>query len=486
MNARNRNIIKTSFDKITLSDAAKRRIVAACRTDAAPAKGRSFRAAWAAAAAVFLVAVMTVGTLAAVGVFRKGPGVVDPHIDTAQDIEFNPIVVDLSHDENEVLSDDGQYVLRFNSITGSEEKIYIDCTLTRKDGGVITDVRTDEGALPQLLGHGMIKLSDGSDNEVFFYALSDSAETEYHMEGWTVLVRNYDGDPDHYDEYRDNKYYSADEIDALLDGAMIIPGGFKLRADNFDPIPFAKEDLGKILEGYEADDAYPLEERGLNIPLSADGSVVIDNFAFAPYHVSGRVDVPLALYIDLKGYAGDSWAFTTQKKDDSRAYRVYVASNNAQDHITVAICNETGDMTQYDLENITGISEVRQYDDLICGFSSELGVKGGFKNVTLEVEFDPVEVVYDNGKIVLNRAYVTNTDLRLYGQCEGEGKRIGLDAICDAAYVVTVDGERVMLGTKSDGGTLNDEDLIEWQCATVLDPETIASIHIGDAVITLK
>ena len=35
-------------------------------------------------------------------------------------------------------------------------------------------------------------------------------------------------------------------------------------------------------------------------------------------------------------------------------------------------------------------------------------------------------------------------------------------------------------------GLTEGEALIGWQCATVLDPETIASIHIGDAVITLK
>ncbi len=492
MSARSRNIIKTSFDKITLSGAAKRRIVAACSTDAAPAKGRSFRAAWAAAAAVFLVAVMTVGTLAAVGVFRKGPGVVDPHVDTTQDIEFNPIVVDLSRDEdgalyeNEALSDDGQYVLKFNSLTGSEEKIYIDCTLTRKDGGVITDVRTDEGALPQLLGHGMLYLSDGSDREVFFYALSDSSETEYHMEGGALMSRKFDADFDSYDEYRDNKYYSAEEIDALLDGAKVIPGGFKLRADNTSPIPFAKEDLGKILEGYEPDDAYPLEERGLNTPLSADGSVVIDNFAFAPYIRSGRPDSMQALYLNLKGYTGDCASFKTERKDGSPYYGMVVVGKNAQDLMTVVIFSDTQDVTPYDLENITGISEVRHYDDIICGFSSELSVKGGFKNVTLEVSFDPVEVVYDNGKIVLNRAYVTNTDLRLFGHNEGEGECIGLGAMCDAAYVVTVDGERVMLGTKGAGGNINGEFMIGWQCATALDPETIASIHIGDAVITLK
>lgn len=484
MSERNRNAIKTSFDRLMLSDAAKRRIVAACRADGAPERTKSLRAVWTVALAVFLTAALTVGALAAVGVFSKGPGELKSHIDTEREIEFDPIVVDLPSGENEALSDDGQYVLRFNAITGSEEKIYIDCTLTRKDGGVITDVRKEDGSLPHLNGHGMIKLSDGGAADVVFYALSDSVETEYHMEGMVVLIREHDADQDHNDEYH-NRYYSAEEINAKLDGATVMPGGFRLRADIFDPIRFAAEDLGTILEGIAPGETYPFEERGLNIPLSADGSVEIDNYTYAPYEVSGYTDAPQALYLRLKGYVGDYNSFRVQRKDGVSIYRG-LAVERAGEYTTVVIFKEDGDVTPYDLENITGLDGVRSVDDTVCGFSSEISVKGGFKNSVVETEFDPVEVVYEDGKMTLFRARITNTSLTLYGHGEGEGEAADLDTLCREAYVVTLDGAAVPLGTKFGCGTINGENLLEWQCATALDPERIASIHIGDSVITIK
>lgn len=355
------NKIKSAVDKLSLSEAAKRRIIDSCETEENTSEKRAPRIRWTLVTAAVLVAALTVGTLAVAGVFRRGIENAKPHIDMEKDIEFNPIVDDLSSDNNrEAVSDDGEFILRFNAVTGSEEKIYIDCTLTRKDGGAVTDIITENGTLPQIINtsSGELFLSDGSTSSAAFYALSDSTETAYHIEGMALVARHY-SEGDDYDEYRKNKYYSEEEIRELLDGAKVIPGTFLLVTDNS-----------------------------------------IETF---------------------------------------------------------------------------------------CSFSSGIGVDGNFKNTTLETEFDPVEIVCGNGKLVLHRAHITNTDLRLFG----DGEIIdgaGVDDILRAAYVVTDDGTTIPLGRKIDRGTdpLSGETGVGWQCETVLDPEKIAEIHIGDAVIKLK
>lgn len=358
MKTRNINKIGLALGKLRLSESAKRRIVYNLGYEGDTCEKKSPRFRWSLVAAAALVVALTVGTLAVAGVFRGGVERSNPHIGTEKDIEFNPIVLDLSSEENrEVVSDDGEFVLRFNSMTGSEEKIYIDCTLTRKDGGAVTELRTESGGLTQIVNAstGRVLLSDGSTEPAVFYALSDSTETEYHLEGMALVVRHFTEGQD-IDEYRKNKYYSAEEIKKLLDGARVVPGAFML-----------------VVNG-----------------------------------------------------------------------------------------------------------------ERFCTFSSEVGIGGDFKNTVLETEFDPVEIVCGSVKLVLHRAHITNTDLRLFGEREGSGA--DLDEALRSAYVVTTDGDTVPLGTKIDRGTdpVSGEFEIGWQCRTALDPDLIASIHIGDAVINLK
>ena len=513
------NTIKYAVEKLTLSEAAKRRIIAGCEEASECETRRAPRIRWTLVTAALLLVALTVGTLAATGVFRKAPGRNKSHFGTQSEIAFEPIISEIPANSNAVLSDDGEYVIRLNALTGGEDKVYIDCFLTRKDGGAITDKSSDGGELPLVNGGtGTLTLSDGTDSEVFFKTISDSTETEYHLEGMALLVKPRTEDSD-YEEYLKTRCYSDEEIKELLDGATVSVGGLFCVTDNTERIDFAKHDLGEIIGDAEPGEAVPDKEPfyyyedilvpnniiselgagGMEIPLSSDGAVVIDNFAFAPYGYSRTDDETqvMALYINLKGFDEDVGSFIIESQDDdTRLLTGAVTSHPAPGIITVAIHDEyQNNVTPEDLWKILGLTGRRVETDAVCSFSSAIEINGDFKNDVIERDIDPVTMRFENGSLTITKVYISNTDLKLYGTSSVLGGTYGTDGedksfdeIIKAAYVVTDNGETVMLGQKLVGGYDPETDLevIGWQCETVLDPEKIAEIYIGDAVIKLK
>ena len=178
------NKIKKAVNRIVLSDAAKERILNECEPDEIAVSTSSPRIMWTLVTAVVLLFALTFGTLAAVGVFKTAPGENKTHVGT--DPELN----DVQEAGCVIVSDDGEFLLRCNTVTGGQDKVYIDCTLTRKDGGVIIGVSGSGGELPILRSSGgSLRLSNEEYVDVFFFTLSDSTETEYHLEGMALMVK---------------------------------------------------------------------------------------------------------------------------------------------------------------------------------------------------------------------------------------------------------------------------------------------------------
>ena len=77
--------------------------------------------------------------------------------------------------------------------------------------------------------------------------------------------------------------------------------------------------------------------------------------------------------------------------------------------------------------------------------------------------------------------------ISLFGICDSEGELYELTDMCGKAFAVLKDGTSVPLGSKRGGGTApNGEFEIGWLLDTLIDPESIEEIHIGDNVITLE
>ena len=502
------NRIKKAVNTIVLSDDAKERIISGCETDNVRTYVAPRRVLWTIATAVMLLIALTVGTLAVAGVFRTAPGENRSHVGTDTDnIDFE--IIDMQSDECEIVSDDGNYIFRCNSVTGGEEKVYFDCTLTKKDGGIITELSSDGTELPFVRFGSNVILTNGEECTAYFAILSDSTETEFHLEGFVLKTKHYTEGED-YEVYQNNKFYSAEELKELFDGAILTPGMIGANTVNTKPIVLSNAliaglsssepgdavpnnddviiygDDGETYQRYDVECA--LDAGSMNVPFSEDGSVTVTNFAFGPYHYQ-RADHSYisVLYINLKGFDGDETHFDFYSSDGTKlSYNAVLTGAPAPGIKTFAVYDtRIEDMTIAQLAKVSEISAVRHSSDLLCSFSDSIRVSADFKNAVVDKTFDPVTIPQENGSIVLNSAHLTNTLITLSGYCTANGY---LDIALDGAFVVTVSGDTVMLGTKNGVGTSADGATfsISWQCATVIDPEKISEIHIGDTVINIK
>ncbi|MBQ7669586.1 MAG: hypothetical protein IJS45_02550 [Clostridia bacterium] len=498
----NNNRIKSAVQKLSLTESGKARILYGCRDYELTVSKRSPRIKWTLIAAAILILTLTVGVVAAV-YLRRAPGENKSHVG----IDFE--LIDFQTDECVIESDDGEFLFKCNNVTGGEERVYLDCTLSKKDGGVITELSSDGVELPIIDVTGSVKLTNGDERPVLFFTLSDSTETEYHIEGWVLMAKHL-AEGTNYDEYQDNKYYNADEIKGLLDGATLAPGMIAARTVNTKAITLSADaQLSTCEPGVavpNSKDRFVYDNYGnkyllsdqlecsldvgnMDIPFSADGSITVDNCAFGPYH-HHHADLSelTALYINIKGYEDNGLTFEFYSSDGTKLPYIGAVIADPAPGIKTLVVYDSYTVEDMTLERFSQAYEMRsvQHDsETLCTFSSGVKISADFKNEVVDTSFDPVIIALDNGQIVLNSAHMTNTYIRLLGTCVGLGE---LDLALDEAYVVTDSVETVMLGSKHGVGTDKDGVTfsIEWQCETVIDPEKIAEIHVNGTVIKLK
>ncbi len=486
---KNNNIIKNAVEKLELSEAAKARIINGCEEELAEPR-RAFCVKWKLVAAAALAVVMTVGVAAAV-YFRRAPGYSKSHtgddtdiVNVLSGIEFEPVM-------------DGDFVIKCNSVTGGGNTVYCDFTLTKSDGTALTELSSDDGVLPMVRALGaMLTLSDGSEYNIPTVLLDDSTETAFHMEGRTLITGR-----------------TSDELPSLLSGATVTVGDVVCETGNTTSIVFAKENMKEILKGYTPDTATPDKEPysyvevngeqylrtnnvtsrlaagGLEIPLSADGRLTVDNFGYGAIgYAKDDGTQPQALYLNVKGfeYREGLTTFEIISGDGSR-YGVFVSDRPANGVLTLVINDDTefSDIDSYDLANIVGISVTEFNYNVLCSFKEPIRISGDYKNASVKTDFEEVTIKLEGGDIVLRRAEMNNAEISLFGDCTVSGPAYDLDL--ESAFAILENGEKIALGGKTIGGsTLDGECVIGWQLATTIDPEKIVEIHVNGAVVKFK
>ena len=178
----NNNRIKSAVQKLSLTESGKARILYGCRDYELTVSKRSPRVKWTLIAATILILMLTVGAVAVVSL-RSPMTEVKTHagedleiVDTQDSIIFEPI-------------EDDEYIVSCDSVTGGGTEVYINITVKRSDGAIMTDRVSGGGTLPFVFAHyAELKLSDGTTSTLTFVATNDSNESVFHMEGHTILI----------------------------------------------------------------------------------------------------------------------------------------------------------------------------------------------------------------------------------------------------------------------------------------------------------
>ena len=473
-----------AFGKITLTDAAKSRIISTCKAENAKLREIPKRSGLKLAAILAAAALILGGTVCAAmnGVFGGG---LKSHIpeNLPSDMAEYPGTVMLPptgeiHTETDETSesDSAGISVTCDAVSGGGNVIYINLTVRGTDGN--SPLTLSPGRiLERAYSHdASVTFSDGTKKEIQFWK-TESGSDLLRFEGLLILS---DAEKSHIGEKAVlNTGHLEYDFSVSTDAKLSAPLGELLSTLEESEAVREGECLryanGEVAYRYTLGKGDAANAAFGKLGFSSDlPEAFIDSYAIAPYgEISGGRQYD-ALYI---GYSGapileaDGYETKIIEYSDSRK--------------VIAIAASGRDVTLSALSGITSLRAVEYGTELISDpLECEILLAASDGEITTVL--DNVKINVGGEKILLDSLKLDAASLTLYGTTDAKTLP-GLEPLMAGAKLTTSDSREIACGDKFSSGTDADGRFtMNWILSEVIDPRKVTSLELGGKSIEIS